>query len=205
MGKKFMKKILIAALASSAFAATPAFAESSDTSVVTLSGSVPQICTIVPNAGIAGSNVPGLTYTRTGDNVNASWQFVVPNTDDPTQTTIGQTQQAFFSIAFQTFCNDNFTWTTTATNGALKHGDGSAPAGFVGTLDYGLNIKQIGVGAAGTHSVNLAAGGSDLYHSDAFNGTSQIDVVVDPSTTPPVAGAYTETLTLTFQADAPSV
>ncbi|GAA4824834.1 hypothetical protein GCM10023232_23390 [Sphingosinicella ginsenosidimutans] len=197
-----MKKLLIAALASSAFATTPAFAESQDTSVVTLQGTVPQICTVVPNAGVAGNNVPGLAYSVSGDNVNASWQFVVPNQDDPTQATIGQTNQAFFSIAFRTFCNDNFTWTTTATNGTMRHGDGTAPAGFVGELDYAITTKQIGVGAAGAHNgVNLAAGGTDTYTSDAFNGTSQIDIGVSPSTTPPVAGAYQETLTLTFKAD----
>ena len=204
-----MKKLVIAALASSALIATPAFAESSDTATVNLTGNVEQICTVVPNAGLAGSNggfgAPS-SYSVSGDTANASWQFVIPNSNDPTQTTIGDTNQAFFSIAFRTFCNDNFTWSTSATNGAMQNGDGSAPAGFTGSLDYGLTIKQIGAGAAPQHNgVNLAAGGADTFNSDAFDGTSQIDINVMASTTPPVAGAYVETLTLTFQADAPSV
>jgi hypothetical protein len=196
-----MKKLIAAAVASTVLASTPAFAESSDTAVINLTGSVEQICTVVPNAGIAGQNVP-VTYSVSGDNVNASWQFIIPNTNDPTQTNIGDTQQAFFSIAFRTFCNDNFTWTTTATNGSMLSSE-TAPAGFTNSLDYGLTIKQIGTGAAPAHNgVNLAAGGQDTYSSDAFDGTSQVDVSVNPSTTPPVAGQYLETLTLTFQADA---
>ena len=46
------------------------------------------------------------------------------------------------------------------------------------------------------------AAGTQVVNSDAFNGISQIDFNVKPSTTPPVAGDYTETVTMTFAADA---
>ena len=199
-----MKKLLMAAVAASAIVSSPAFAEPSDTATINLTGNVEDICTVVPNAGIAGANggfgAPN-SYSVSGDNVTASWQFVIPNSNDPTQTTIGDTNQAFFSIAFRTFCNDNFTWTTTATNGAMANA-ATAPAGFTNQLDYSLTIKQIGTGAAPQQNgVNLAAGGSAVFLSDAFDGTSQLDINVGASTTPPISGAYTETLTLTFVAD----
>ena len=196
-----MKKILVAALAASVLA-TPAFAESSDTATINLKGSVEQICTVVPNAGFAGANMPTRAYSRADDAVSASWDFVIANTNDPTQANIGQTNQAFFSVAFQTFCNDNFTWTTTYTNGAMVN-PASAPAGFTNSLGYSVDIKQIGTGAASlTGEAAPTAGGSQVYNSDAFNGISQIDFNVKPSTTPPVAGDYTETVTMTFAADA---
>lgn len=196
-----MKKILVAALAASVLA-TPALAESSDTATINLTGNVEQICTVVPNAGFAGANMPNRAYQRADDAVSASWDFVIANTNDPTQANIGQTNQAFFSIAFQTFCNDNFTWTTTYTNGALVN-PASAPAGFTNSLAYTVDLKQIGTGAASiTGEAAPTAGGSQAYNSDAFNGISQVDFNVKPSTTPPVAGDYTETVTMTFAADA---
>lgn len=198
-----MKKLILFALVSTAIT-TPAFAESQDTATINMTGNVQQICTVVPNSGLAGGNAGASTpYSVSGDNVTTSWNFVIANTDDPTLATIGDTSQRFFSVAFDTFCNDNFTWTTTATNGALLNGDGSAPAGFTGSLDYTLAIKQIGTGAAPQlNGVNLAAGGSREFTSDAFDGTSQLDISVGASSTPPVAGDYVETLTLTFVADA---
>jgi hypothetical protein len=201
LGKKHtMKKILVAALAASVLA-TPALAESSDTATINLKGNVEQICTVVPNATFAGANMPNRTYSRADDTVTASWDFVIANTNDPTQANIGQTNQAFFSVAFQTFCNDNFTWTTTYEKGALTNLD-SAPAGFTNSLAYTVDLKQIGTGAMNiTGEAVPTAGGSQSYQSDAFNGISQVDFNVKPSTTPPVAGDYTETVTMTFAAD----
>lgn len=198
-----MKKIALFALISTAMAA-PAMAESSDVATINMTGTVPQICTVVPNSGIAGqSGGSAVTYSVSGDDVTTGWTFLIANTNDPTLETIGDTSQRFFSVAFDTFCNDNFTWTTQATNGSLINGDGSAPAGFTGELDYVLNIKQTGTGSAGQNAgQNLSAGQTFVYVSDAFDGNSQIDVTVPASSTPPVAGDYVETLTLTFQADA---
>jgi hypothetical protein len=42
-----------------------------------------------------------------------------------------------------------------------------------------------------------------VYHSTAFDGTSQIDINVPPSgANSPIAGDYKETITMTFIADA---
>ncbi|MGO4409634.1 MULTISPECIES: hypothetical protein [unclassified Brevundimonas] len=197
-----MKKLFMAAMATTLFA-TPVLAESSDTATIAMTGTVEQICTVVPQAGLAGGNAGASTpYSVSGDNVTTSWQFAIANTTDPTQATIGDTSQRFFSVGFKTFCNDDFTWTTTATNGAMLNSS-TAPAGFTNSLDYTLAIKQIGTGA-GTqqNGVNLAAGGSGVFQSDAFEGTSQLDINVPASTTPPIAGDFVETLTLTFVADA---
>ncbi|MEQ5787952.1 hypothetical protein J3454_08620 [Erythrobacter sp. NFXS35] len=198
-----MKKIALFALMSTAMAA-PAMAESSDVATINLTGTVQQICTVVPNPGLAGGNAGATTpYSVSGDDVTTSWTFLINNTLDPTQATIGDTSQRFFSVGFNTFCNDNFTWSTQATNGAMINGDGSAPAGFTGILDYNVAIKQLGTGAAPQlNGQNFAAGQTIDFASDAFQGTSQLDISVGASSTPPVAGDYVETLTLTFQADA---
>jgi hypothetical protein len=197
-----MKKIALFALISTAVTA-PAMAESSDVATINLTGTIPQICTVVPNASIAGqSGGAAATYSVSGDDVTTGWTFLIANTNDPTLETIGDTSQRFFSVAFETFCNDNFTWSTQATNGSLINGDGSAPVGFTGELDYRLNIKQTSTGSAGQNAgQNLSAGQTFIYTSDAYDGISQIDVTVPGTTTPPVAGDYVETLTLTFQAD----
>lgn len=196
-----MKKILIAAVAASGLA-TPAFAESTDTAVVTLGGNVQQICTVVPNASVAGSNTSGNNYTVSGDNVTFKWNFGINNTTDPTQATIGDTNQSFFSIAFKTFCNDDYSTQVSYTNGAMKNPQ-AAPAGFTNSLPYGIDIKQIGTGAASFSGENApTAGGTQSWASDPFDGTTQIDFIVPASSTPPVAGDYSETVTVIFAADA---
>jgi hypothetical protein len=197
-----MKKFLVALLAASTLA-TPAFAEPSDTATVNLTGNVEDVCTIVPNATYAGqSGMTNQTYVRTDDAVAAGWRFVIANTNDPTQASIGDTSQAFFSIAFDTFCNDNFTWTTSYTNGALRNA-GTAPAGFTNSLPYSVDIKQIGTGAGNVSGETApTAGGTFVYNSHAFDGTSQIDIAVAPSgALSPIAGDYQETITMTFVAD----
>ena len=103
-----MKKLAILAVVATAVS-TPAFAESSDTATVNLTGTVEQICTVVPNGGLAGGNAGASTpYSVSGDDVSTSWTFLIANTDDPTLATIGDTSQRFFSVAFDTFCNDNY-------------------------------------------------------------------------------------------------
>lgn len=199
-----MKKLLAASAAITALmASTSAFAESTDVINVEMTGNVQQICTAVPNTTIAGSNVgingtPG-AYTVNDDNVNVLFNFGINNTDNPTLTSIGQTNQAFFSVGFKTFCNDDFTVTVQPENGAFNNDAVTAPAGFVNSLPYGYTLKKLGGGG------NVSAAGSTApvsLSSAPFNGTTQIDVTINPSTTPPVAGDYSEKLTITFAADA---
>ncbi|KCZ93358.1 hypothetical protein HJO_05865 [Hyphomonas johnsonii MHS-2] len=195
-----MKKVL---LVSAALLMAPLFAsaESTDEATINLAGNVEQICTVIPWTGVAGANggAANRTYTVSGDTVTFDWDFLINNTDDPGLATIGQTSQAFFSIAFDTFCNDNFTWTTSFTNGGMLNTE-PAPAGFTNNLGFNVTIKQIGTGGQGSIG-GSAASGDKIYASPAFIGRSQIDFNVVPSTTPPIAGDYAETVTLTFAAD----
>lgn len=190
--------ITVAAASAIALASSPAFAESSDTAYVNMTGNVQKICTVVPHSGIAGSNLVGHnTYTTSDDTVNVGFDFGINNTDDPTQASIGQTNQAFFSIAFTTFCNDDFTISVKPQNGAFNNAN-TAPAGFTNTLPYSYTLKEIGRGST---SANGSTATTSLS-SQAFHGDSQIDVSVHPSTVAPVAGDYAEKMTITFAADA---
>lgn len=192
---------LIIAASVAALSSTGALAESTDTVTVNMTGNVEQICTAVPNTGIAGSNVAGLNYSAADDNVNVTYNFGIANTNNPTLSTIGQTNQAFFSVGFKTFCNDDFTVTVQPENGTFAN-PATAPAGFVNALPYGYTLKKIGGNSV---SVGTASTASTALTSTAFNGTTQIDVGVKPSTTPPVAGDYSEKLTITFAADSNAV
>jgi hypothetical protein len=196
-----MKKLLAASAAITALmASTSAFAESTDVITVNMTGNVQQICTAVPVSTIQGQNWNGGsgTLTTSDDNVNVAFNFGIANTDDPTLTSIGQTGQAYFSIGFKTFCNDDFTVTVQSDKGAFTT-PAAAPAGFVNSLPYGYTLKTIG----GTSVVVNTASTAEVPLSSApFNGQTQIDVNVKPSTTPPVAGDYTEKMTITFAADA---
>ncbi len=195
-----MKKLfLTTAVATLAFSSNAAFAEDTDTLTVNMTGNVEQICTAVPKPGFAGSNFNGGSgsYTPADDTVNVLFDFGIDNTDDPTQANVGQTNQAFFSVAFDTFCNDDFTVTATPSNGAFNNA-ASAPTGFTNTLPYGMTFKKIGVASL---SVGNVAATTYTLSGPAFDGTTQIDFNVKPSTVAPVAGDYSETMTVTFAAD----
>ena len=80
----------------------------------------------------------------------------------------------------------------------MKVDHAARPGGIEGLLI--VTIKQIGTGGQGSIG-GSAASGDKIYTSPAFIGRSQIDFNVVPSTTPPIAGDYAETVTLTFAAD----
>lgn len=179
-----MKKLVIAALASSAFVATPALAAPTDSQALNVSGTVQQECSIAAPAAV---NFPVVNINE-GAGSNA---LLLRNGSQ------AQTQNIWVS------CNYAAKVGASSQNGGLLNAAGAAlaandPNDFTNVIEYRVKldatdnsfpILDFRTNGAGQDSVNAAG---------AFHDNALLEVRIDRDDTAkrPVAGVYSDVTVL---------
>jgi type 1 fimbria pilin len=186
MGKKAMKKLLIAALASSAIAATPAFAADTDTVSFQVNGTIQPECSIAQPADVALGNI----LINEGPGSNA---LLLKN-----GTPASSTQNIWVS------CNYAAKVSATSANRGLLNAAGATlaandPADFTNLINYRIALTSTDGSIPALDFRTRLEASDSVTAAGAFHDNAALRVYIDRDDTAkrPVQGTYTDTATLT--------
>jgi type 1 fimbria pilin len=186
MGKKAMKKLLIAALASSAIAATPAFAADTDTVSFQVNGTIQPECSIAQPADVALGNI----LINEGPGSNA---LLLKN-----GTPASSTQNVWVS------CNYAAKVSATSANRGLLNAAGAAlaandPADFTNLINYRIALTSTDGSIPALDFRTRLEASDSVTAAGAFHDNAALRVYIDRDDTAkrPVQGTYSDTATLT--------
>ena len=182
-----MKKILIAAAASTALMSTAAFGQATDSTSFEVTGTVVDTCLIEEAADVAfgtieleDSNVPGADSLTLN---NGSQE--------------GSTQNIWVS------CNYAAKITASSLNDGMLNSAGASlvnndPNDFTNKIHYRIELTHANAPFLQL-ATNLGGNSKSVTAAGAFHDDASLRVYIDADGTPkrPVAGAYTDTATLT--------
>jgi hypothetical protein len=181
-----MKMILAAAALSAAFIASPALAQSNQS--VGALAVIPKTCAIA-NIG------------------DISMQTTVDQSSGATALRASQNGTTGSFVGFQASCNSDVNITVTSANGGLTNGGtptpAAAPSGFTNVIEYTVGITGIGA-AISLNTASATTTGPQLRGPFLKNGTNLGTQAIfgaelnSGQTTPPVAGTYSDTVTVDF-------
>ncbi|MFC6199507.1 hypothetical protein [Ponticaulis profundi] len=197
-----MKRVLLAAVAAS-FLAAPAIAASSDSTTITLDGSVADTCLIGTAATSSLTNVTPTTETDLDITALAD-----------AGTALIQDAAATVTFA-NSYCNYAHSFGFQAANGALAYdssvtvtpssGTFLQQVGYTATLDWSELASPLSISS--TNDTSASASGSAVNDTTtatgAFRGDLVFTVDLDETTSasiPLLSGGYSETFTLSLGA-----
>lgn len=186
-----MKKIMLAALGSTALVAAPAFAADTTTDTFVVSASVPPTCTM--------ENVNDISIGALAINTNAGSQALTLN------TAVTGSKGATSNLVYLS-CNDTNSMTLSSTgpltNTVNVPTAAEAADGFTNQIDFRVAVNNYGPGTGNArreyrskNNLQRNAGPRDALHRQiSFYGYVDYD---DNNGVRPIAGTYSSTVTAT--------
>lgn len=200
-----MKRVLMAAAAASLFASPAAFAADSQTTNITIEGTVANTC-VMGTPGFLGTNASQTALAGNAGTSAVEITSLAVSADDAALAAVE------FTLTYSdSYCNYAHSVDLNSANGGLVDatpidvvagsGDFVRRIGYDSTLtwaDGAAIVSDVDPTTSTAQATGTAIDGTAAPVSGAFRGDLVLGVVIASNPNPVVAGTYNETLTVTM-------
>ena len=189
------------------FCAYSVQAQDLDSAQVQMTGVIADTCSVDGITSISSPTLASLNTSALGAGVKVAsldFEFPIPNTDNPLNSDIGAIDAFQIEVLIDLYCNGEFQFTVEASNGAMVNTDNLLNSNqFTNALTYTVDFAfPDGSSVPSTQS----SGAPGVVVSDASVPAQDGDALLtlsfaNPGTARPIAGLYTEALTVSFVQD----